>query len=214
MYLAVLRRGVGSVKFELFAHLCSLVGFVKTKFMFRRGKTRRLEIGAGPAKRRGFVTVDMSLASDYPFDLRVGLPFPDNSFELVYAEHVLEHFHFRDLTNLLQECRRVLMPGGKLSVVVPDVSIYVDAYVKKRGREFTEEYCKYEFGLHYRSSVDFLNYIFYMDGLHRYMFDSDSMVALLTACGFGQATPRAFDCGLDQQARRYESIYFVAQKNT
>jgi SAM-dependent methyltransferase len=45
------------------------------------------------------------------------LPFPDGSFDCVIASEVLEHLHHD--TAALQECRRVLRPGGQLVVTVP-----------------------------------------------------------------------------------------------
>jgi SAM-dependent methyltransferase len=40
------------------------------------------------------------------------LPFPDGTFDLVYARQVLHHA--RDLDSMLRECARVLKPGGLL----------------------------------------------------------------------------------------------------
>lgn len=53
-------------------------------------------------------------------DLRQGLPFQANQFDAVYHSHVLEHFTPADGRRLLDECRRVLKPGGILRVAVPD----------------------------------------------------------------------------------------------
>lgn len=50
--------------------------------------------------------------------------FADNTFTDVYASHVLEHFDYRDeLLRSLREWRRVLNPGGRLHVSVPDLEI-------------------------------------------------------------------------------------------
>jgi SAM-dependent methyltransferase len=212
MYSKLVRRSLGTVKFELRCHLFSLVGFLRAKRRFDRSADNQLEIGSGPQRRPGFSTIDLSLASDYPFDLRIGLPFPDESVNLIYAEHVLEHLSIRDLQHLLGECMRVLKPKGRLSVVVPDARIFVEAYMKGDASAFKEKYCGYEFGLPYEARIDILNYIFYMDGHHRYMFDAEGMLALLRRCGFSSVNERAFDPGMDMAARQQESIYFTAQK--
>ncbi len=50
--------------------------------------------------------------------------FDDDSIEAIYASHVLEHFHYQldnELINTLIEWRRVLKPGGKLYISVPDL---------------------------------------------------------------------------------------------
>ncbi|PLX32057.1 MAG: class I SAM-dependent methyltransferase [Ignavibacteria bacterium] len=47
------------------------------------------------------------------------LPFPDNSFDAVFHQGLLEHFRHDDALNLLKENVRVLKPGGLLVVDVP-----------------------------------------------------------------------------------------------
>jgi SAM-dependent methyltransferase len=46
------------------------------------------------------------------------IPFPDNSFDVVYHKSVLEHFFKPD--HIMSESLRVLKPGGKLVFLVPD----------------------------------------------------------------------------------------------
>lgn len=45
------------------------------------------------------------------------LPFSDGEFDVVYASHSLEHCHTPE--QALAEFRRVLVPGGRLFIVVP-----------------------------------------------------------------------------------------------
>lgn len=50
--------------------------------------------------------------------------FPNNSIDAIYASHVLEHFFYNidnELITTLQEWHRVLKPGGKLLISVPDL---------------------------------------------------------------------------------------------
>lgn len=47
-------------------------------------------------------------------------PWPDNTFDYIYANHVFEHL--RDWWGALVECSRILKPGGHLEVRVPDES--------------------------------------------------------------------------------------------
>src|SRR5690606_14103760 len=50
-------------------------------------------------------------------DLSCNLPFANNTFDLVFASHVLEHI--TNLDDMLGETSRVLKPKGKLQVSLP-----------------------------------------------------------------------------------------------
>jgi SAM-dependent methyltransferase len=62
------------------------------------------------------------------WDLRKGIPFGENSFDVVYHSHFLEHIDLRFAPGLLKECHRVLKPGGVLRVVLPDLEFLVKQY--------------------------------------------------------------------------------------
>ncbi|HWS87103.1 MAG TPA: methyltransferase domain-containing protein [Pyrinomonadaceae bacterium] len=81
-----------------------------------------------------FVAGDPSVVAH---DLRRGVPFGDEQFEVVYHSHVLEHFSKADAEPFLKECRRVLKPGGVVRVAVPDLEraarVYLQALEKAEG---------------------------------------------------------------------------------
>lgn len=62
-------------------------------------------------------------------DLRRTLPFADGTFTAVYASHVLEHLAPADGAALVREIGRVLVPGGIIRIVVPDLEGIVRAYL-------------------------------------------------------------------------------------
>ena len=85
---------------------------------------RKLEIGPGYDGKRleGFETLDIQKRDnvDHVADASGKLPFDDNSFNLVYAAHVLEHFYWRQVEDALKEWCRIIKPGGALEIWVPD----------------------------------------------------------------------------------------------
>ena len=83
-----------------------------------------LELGCGKIKHVPHsVTLDINPTSvaDVIHDLNVfPYPFDDNEFDVVIAEHVLEHLD--NLIAVVEELHRVLKPGGTLYVEVPHFS--------------------------------------------------------------------------------------------
>jgi predicted SAM-dependent methyltransferase len=58
--------------------------------------------------------------------------FDDVTFSELYASHVLEHFDYsQELVAVLKEWNRVLKPGGKLYISVPDLDVLAELILKK-----------------------------------------------------------------------------------
>jgi predicted SAM-dependent methyltransferase len=170
---------------------------------------RQLEIGSGPVRKPGWLTIDMCKGADVYWDLRRSLPFRDATFERVYCSHVLEHFSYLDLRRLLREVHRVLRPGGQFVISVPDASLYVQAYVS-RGEP--HDLLRYRPAVISDKPMDLLNYIFYMDNQHRFMFDAENLSHHCREAGFESCEPRAFDPTIDSAGRDYESLYMQCHK--
>tara|TARA_R110000824_G_C15231714_1_gene678654 strand:+ start:6042 stop:6590 length:549 start_codon:yes stop_codon:yes gene_type:complete len=92
----------------------------------------KINLGCGDKKLPGFINVDSR--PDVNPDAICVLPtisteFKEGYADLIYASHVLEHFERNDVTVLLAECYKVLKPGGKLRLAVPDFDAVVDYYI-------------------------------------------------------------------------------------
>ena len=119
-----------------------------------------LAIGGGNFRQDGWINLD------YPFERRAGkqhpvidvehnlmsmdpLPFPDNKFEIVYSEHCIEHLTEVAAKWTIQECYRILQPGGVLRISCPDAEKLFGFYkagdfekliTGKQGRDRSPEY--------------------------------------------------------------------------
>lgn len=82
----------------------------------------------------GFLNLDIEPLTPSPgiaflqWDLRSGLPAADGSVDFANASHVIEHFAWPDAMAVIQHVHRVLVPGGRLRVAVPDLALLVAAY--------------------------------------------------------------------------------------
>jgi SAM-dependent methyltransferase len=55
-------------------------------------------------------------------DLGEGIPLPDKSVDIVHAAEIIEHLYDPDL--LVEECARVLRPGGHLVITTPNLQAW------------------------------------------------------------------------------------------
>ncbi len=91
-----------------------------------------LNLGCGSRFHPAWTNIDYAAAdpSVLSHDLRRGVPFPDEEFDVVYHSHVLEHFSKSQGSAFLRECFRVLKPGGTVRVAVPDLEGIARAYLR------------------------------------------------------------------------------------
>ena len=58
--------------------------------------------------------------------------FADNTFAEIYASHVIEHFDYNvSCKDTLIEWNRVLAPGGRIYISVPDLDVLGDSFLLK-----------------------------------------------------------------------------------
>lgn len=91
-----------------------------------------LHLGCGKRFIPGFVHIDAVAFPhvDYVQSIDRLDNFSDNTVDLIYVCHVLEHFKRNQVESVLREWLRVLRPGGILRVSVPDFSALASLYVQ------------------------------------------------------------------------------------
>lgn len=112
----------------------AVLGFLTTRLPLRHAVESGLFVGMTILDCNGAEGLSAALSglpgylrADYPaFDMQ-GLPFEDGRFDLVIHSDTLEHIDKPLLA--LQECRRVLKPGGRLCFTVP---IIVGRFSRRR----------------------------------------------------------------------------------
>lgn len=92
--------------------------------------SKRLHLGCGNIRLPKFCNVDIleTEAVDVISDISKLDNFADDSIELIYACHVLEHFSHDDAYKVLRRWFDVLKPSGELRISVPDIDRIVKIY--------------------------------------------------------------------------------------
>ncbi|HED13096.1 MAG TPA: methyltransferase domain-containing protein [Gammaproteobacteria bacterium] len=101
---------------------------------------------------------------DHLGDARDLSQFQDDTFGDLYASHVLEHMDYKvELAAVLKEWHRVLMPGGKIYISVPDMDVLCQLFMAKDKMDINERFhvMRMMFGGH----VD--NYDYHVVGLNQ-----------------------------------------------
>lgn len=93
---------------------------------------RLLNLGCGNNFHKDWTNIDFVSSSEHVinYNLLDGIPADNNSTDVIYHSHVLEHFSKSDGIKFLQECYRVLKVGGILRIAVPDLETIVKEYLQ------------------------------------------------------------------------------------
>jgi predicted SAM-dependent methyltransferase len=91
-----------------------------------------LHLGCGNRFLPGYFHIDLWAYShvNLVHDVRDLSMFKDNSIEMIYASHIIEHFDRKEAESILQEWCRVLVPNGTLRVATPDFDTLISLYNK------------------------------------------------------------------------------------
>lgn len=84
----------------------------------------KLHLGAGDNILDGWINTDIvtEFNNTQYLDVTQQFPFPDNSMEVVFSEHLIEHLEVIDAEKMLCECFRVLDKSGVLRIATPNLS--------------------------------------------------------------------------------------------
>lgn len=149
--------------------------------------TPALHLGASHAHLAGWLETDIDPTGSIVYlDATRPYPFPDASFQYVFAEHMIEHVPREGARILLDEVRRVLRPGGVLRLTTPDL----DFLLKLReepgdvGRRYMDWIATRFLGNAALASPPFvINNAFRAWG-HQFLYDAETLEADLKTAGF------------------------------
>lgn len=157
----------------------------------------KLEIGAGEKPSPDYdVHVDILALPDIEVVCRLDeLPFADGSFAALRANHVLEHQSYELVEPTLREWARVLAPGARVEIGVPDARYIARQWVD--GHYTTTEANYWLLGGHSdrcaHRGVDRHGVPRWIWNAHHALFDAAWLTELLGGCGFADVEIVSYD---------------------
>lgn len=157
-----------------------------TQVLSQFARPYKLHLGCGKVKFNGWINIDIEDKLDpvdLVWDLSDGLPFEDNSCQMVYHEHMLEHLPIDKGLFLLQECYRVLQAGGVLRVAMPSLDVLLEKASSKNWRnQDWLTWSEYQF---IQTRAEMINIAFRWWG-HQWLYDREELHRRLHEAGFKQ----------------------------
>ncbi len=157
----------------------------------------RLQIGSGLNNLPEWLNTDFNPAGTQVFlDATKPFPLPDNSFDIVYSEHMIEHVPFAGGRSMLRECHRVMKPGGTLRIVTPDLA-FLQRLLKDPTAPHHADYIRYSMTQYQidgpeGSAQHVVNNFMHAWG-HQFIYDEATLRGLMHECGFTEITACALD---------------------
>lgn len=149
----------------------------------------RLHLGCGGRRVSGWLNVDV-VGSDYNVDIGGGrLPWANQVFEIVVAQHVFEHLEMEEEgLPLLIELFRICKPGATIYLSCPHIGKICRAYVENdydrlRGVR-SRIWPSYDFD--YAPKARIVNDYFHQGGEHKNLYDAELIFWLARRAGFSQ----------------------------
>ncbi len=133
----------------------------------------------------GFLNVDIRALPnvDIIADVSKKLHFADDTVDEILSCGTLEHFYIPMVINILKEMRRILKPGGKLTVGVPNLETILGDF--RQGKIDFQLFNQYIYGSVQGDSNPY--------NVHRSLWDADRMIATMTQAGFVNVTEQPYD---------------------
>ena len=162
----------------------------------------KLNIGCGDVHLDGWVNIDLdSPKADLKHDVRTPLPYADNTVDIIYNEHFIEHLSVQEGISFLKECYRVLRQNGVLRIATPDLDYLMFRYfffwkkqnwLKKYGYDWI------------KTKAEMINLCFHEWG-HKYLYNKEELKRRLQEAGFNRIHKRSYKKSKHQELKDKET---------
>lgn len=182
----------------------------KIRNYLNKHQIKKLQIGSGANIIEGWLNTNVvpQKKDIILLDSREIFPFKDKTFDYIFSEHQIEHITYKEGLFMLQECFRILKPGGKIRIATPDLKVFVGLYKTENKSKIQEQYTKavIDYCFPYRrdyNSIFVLNNIFNNYG-HKFVYDFETLKTCLEKAGFVDVTRIAVGESSDENLQGIE----------
>ena len=117
------------------------------------------------------------------WDLRQGIPYSDNSVDLIRMSHLIEHLTLEEAHKLCAEMHRVLKPSGVARISTPDAKIVIRHY-QNQDMSFFNQIQPPEFIQAPTEGEKLSRILFSGDYSHKAIYNFDMLKVFLEQAGF------------------------------
>jgi predicted SAM-dependent methyltransferase len=191
---------------------------------------RKLQLGAGSQNPKGWLNTEIVPSDGQVYlDATARFPLPDATFNYVHAEQLIEHLEWKGALSMLKESHRVLVPGGRIRVVTPNLLRLLDLFAKEK-TPIQKKLMDFQIDLYKLPRVVLpecatLN-LFFREWGHTFLYDPVSLRATLEEAGFREVEQLELGVSRDPELRNvdmhhqysgrdideYTSMFFEAKK--
>jgi predicted SAM-dependent methyltransferase len=155
----------------------------------RNHQVRKLQLATSNNVLDGWLNTDLCPFHDSVvyLDATRRFPFRDNTFDYIFAEHMIEHIEYGAALGMLKECFRVLKSGGCVRVATPDLRVLLALHSEEKNdfQKFYIDWAVDRFmpGAHYCKDVFVINNFFRSWG-HQFIYDEETLRNTMHTSGF------------------------------
>ncbi|MGY6635644.1 MAG: class I SAM-dependent methyltransferase [Erythrobacter sp.] len=153
----------------------------------------KLELGAGSNGKPGWLATDLreNAKNDGSptiiLDVTKQFEIPSDSFDYIYCEHMIEHITLKQGQHMLNECYRILKPGGIIRLVTPSIGFLMRIMSPDRSK-FEQSYFEWSIKKFVPDAPTLTNALFLNNFVrawgHTFIYDHETLRFIMNKAGF------------------------------